>query len=843
MRIKNVMMEPASHKQFETGARARGAVTIRLSGVSKYYAGVRALEDVSVEFYEGEVHAILGENGAGKSTLMGIISGALQPSAGEITFGDKRVSPLSPERAVALGVAISFQHPAILDDLSVLENFQVALPPAIFQDKSPREVARAALDAVGLHVPLRTRADALTVAQKHLLEIAKALAIKPKVLIFDEPTASLDQEATDMLFGRIREVVSAGTSVIYITHRMAEVRTIAQRVTVLRDGRVRGVAPVDEISDAAVLGLIVGRTLGSTFPPKSKNDGGDINFAVDSLSGRRFSDINFSAARGQIIGVAGVAGNGQSELMRALAGLQKSKGSVRLKGRTLDHKSLVHEAAFMPSDRHSEGLASSLTVRENATFAALEKFATFGILNRREELAQVSATFRSLAVKAPGMEAPILSLSGGNQQKVVMARALLCEPVLIVADEPTQGVDVGARAEIYRILREASNSGTPVIVNSSDATELEGLCDKVIVLSRGHVVETLTGDDVNEARIVAAAVGAATHIGDTGAADRRNRVSGWRHFLQSDNAPAVPLTIVTVLLGLYIFSQNANFLSSFNVANILLAASALGFVALGQTIALLVGGIDLSVGPLAGFLVVVASFFVNDDKSSATVALGFALMFVGALFTGLINGVLIRFANFTAIAATLAMYIGLQGLGFLLRDSPGGYISANVVDVINWQVGPIPVAFLLLVAFALIGEYALRSSRPGWRLRAMGCDQEAARRIGVRIDRTYIAAFVLSSLFTAFGAVMLMAQIGVGDPRQGANYTLASITAVVLGGTSLRGGRGTFIGTVLGALLLTEVLNAVAFLGLSETYQYVFQGALILMSALIYSTVQRRSDA
>ena len=321
-----MMMEPASHKQFETDARPRGAVTIRLSGVSKYYAGVRALEDVSVEFYEGEVHAILGENGAGKSTLMGIISGALQPSAGEISFGDRRVSPLSPERSTALGIAISFQHPAILDDLSVLENFQAALPPAIFREKAPREVARTALDAVGLHVPLRTRADALTVAQKHLLEIAKALAIKPKVLIFDEPTASLDQEATDMLFGRIREVVSAGTSVIYITHRMAEVRAIAQRVTVLRDGRVRGVAPVAEISDADVLSLIVGRTLGSAFPPKTRGDAGDINFAVESLSGRRFSDITFQAARGQIIGVAGVAGNGQSELMRALAGLQKSRG-------------------------------------------------------------------------------------------------------------------------------------------------------------------------------------------------------------------------------------------------------------------------------------------------------------------------------------------------------------------------------------------------------------------------------------------------------------------------------------------------------------------------------------
>lgn len=837
------MLEPVSAKQLEASAAPRAAATLRLSGVSKYYSGVRALEDVSVEFYEGEVHAILGENGAGKSTLMGIISGALQPDAGEITFGGRRASPMTPDSAASLGISISFQHPAILDDLSVLENFRVALPASLFGDRPIHEAARSALDAVGLHVPLRTRADALTVAQKHLLEIAKALAIKPKVLIFDEPTASLDQEATDMLFGRIRETVGAGTSVIYITHRLAEVRQIAQRVTVLRDGRVRGVAPVEAISDADLLSLIVGRTLGSAFPKKAQNALKAINFSVESLSGKKFTNVSFDVSRGQIIGVAGVAGNGQSELMRALAGLQKSKGVVRLNGRPLDHNALLHEAAFMPSDRHAEGLAGSLTVRENATFAALDKFATYGILSRSNEVAQVSSTFKSLAVKTAGIEAPILSLSGGNQQKVVMARALLSEPGLIIADEPTQGVDVGARSEIYRILREVSSSGTPVIVNSSDAAELEGLCDKVIVLSRGRVVETLSGDDVNEARIVAAAVGAATHIGDSGAADRRNAVSGWRHFVQSDNAPAVPLTLVTILLGLYIYSQNANFLSSFNVSNILLAATALGFIALGQTVALLVAGIDLSVGPLAGFLVVIASFFVNDGKSSTMIAVGFLLMFVGAFVVGAVNGILIRFANFTAIAATLAMYIGIQGLSFLLRDGPGGYISGGVVDIINWQVGPIPVAFVVLVAFAFAGEYALRNSRPGWQLRAMGCDQESARRIGVRIDRTYIAAYMTSSLLTAFGAVMLMAQIGVGDPRQGANYTLSSITAVVLGGTSLRGGRGTFVGTVLGALLLTEVLNAAAFLELSETYQYVFQGVLILIAALIYSAVQKRGEA
>ena len=824
-------------------APPHGAVTIGLSNISKFYSGVPALRDVSVEFYAGEVHAILGENGAGKSTLMNVISGTIDPEVGEMQFEGMRISNMSPESAASLGIAISFQHPAILEDLSVLENLQVALPASLFAGQSAQSVAEKILDAVGLHVPLRTRADALTVAEKHLLEIAKALAINPKVLILDEPTASLDQDATDMLFGRIRDVVKKGTSVIYITHRLAEIRQIAQRVTVLRDGRKRGTGLVKDFSDAEILAMIVGRTLGSAFPPKSKNLSTEKVFSVASLHGKGFRDVSFDMTRGQIIGVAGVAGNGQSELMRALAGLQPSAGTIKLDGRTLKSKELLQEAAFMPSDRHSDGLASGLTVRENASFAALEKFTVNGIMSQKKELSGVGATFGSLAVKTASLEAPILSLSGGNQQKVVMTRALLSEPRIIIADEPTQGVDVGARAEIYRILREVSDKGTPVIVNSSDAAELEGLCDKVIVLSRGRVVDTLIGGDVKEARIVAAAVNAHGHAGEGGTANGVKASGGWRHLLQSDNAPAIPLSLVIILLGLFVFSQNANFLSAFNIYNILMLATALGFIAMGQTVALLMGGIDLSVGPLVGFLVVVASFFINDDKSAAMMTAGFVLMFVLAILVGAINGILIRFANFTAIAATLAVYVALQGCSFLLRDQPDGYINARVVELVTWQWGPFPVAFIILVIFAIVGEYLLRQSKLGWQLRATGSDEESARRIGVWTDGTFVGGYILSSLLTACGAIMLMTQIGVGDPRQGVNYTLASITAVVLGGTSLRGGRGTFIGTVLGAVLLTEVLNTVTFLGLTQTYQYIFQGLLIVAAALIYSTVSRRAAA
>jgi ribose transport system ATP-binding protein len=834
-------MAAAEINAIATPLSTRSDQTICLTGIHKYFGGVAALRDVSVEFRPGEVHAILGENGAGKSTLMNIIAGTLQPSEGEISFEGERIRQMTPEFASTIGIAICFQHPAILNDLSILENLSVALPPSMFSGRPMSEVAREMLDTVGLALPLHMRAGQMTVAQKHLLEIGKALAMKPKLLILDEPTASLDQEATDMLFGLIRKAVKAGTSVIYITHRLAELRQIAQRVTVMRDGRVRGSALVDDTSDAELVNLIVGRTLEAAFPPKSKRVGGEASLSVAGLSGHGFTNVSFDVARGEIIGVAGVSGNGQTELMRTLAGLHTAEGAVTLHGQAVNQPTLLRQSAFMPSDRHLEGVASGLTVRENATFSALEKFAASGVMNSRREHEKVTAIFGELAVKAPGLEAPIMSLSGGNQQKVVMSRALLSEPGIVIADEPTQGVDVGARFEIYRILRDVSEAGTPVVVNSSDAVELEGLCDKVIVMSRGHVVETLTGDDVTEERIVAAAVKAATHDVESGSISGGTAPNGLRHFLQSDIAPAVPLALVTILLGLFVNGQNDNFLSIYNIYNILLLSTALGFIALGQTIALLMGGIDLSVGPLAGFLVVVASFFVTEDMSSGMMLIGFLLMLTGAFVTGAANGVLIRYANFTPIAATLAMYIAIQGFSFLLRENPDGYISSTVTDWINWQWGPLPVAFLILVVVTLIGEYALRRSRLGWRLRAVGSNEESARRMGIRVDLTYISGYIACSLMTAVGALMLMTQIGVGDPRQGVNYTLSSITAVVLGGTSLTGGRGTFIGTVLGAVLLTEVLSAVTFLSLTQTYQYLFQGILIVVAALIYSAARRRT--
>jgi ribose transport system ATP-binding protein len=305
----------------------------------------------------------------------------------------------------------------------------------------------------------------------------------------------------------------------------------------------------------------------------------------------------------------------------------------------------------------------------------------------------------------------------------------------------------------------------------------------------------------------------------------------------------VVLALVMLVLGAYVLSRNDRYLSNFNITSVMFACAALGFISLGQTFALLLGGIDLSVGPLAGFLVVLASFFILDGKSPAIWALGFVLMFLAAAGVGLLNGALIRFARFTPVAATLVTYIALGGLAFTLRDAPDGYIAASVTDTIQKKVGPVPLAFVIFVICALLLELGLRKGRFGMRLRAVGSDEESARRVGVPVNRTALLGYLGASLLTMLGAVVLLAQLGVGDPGQasapGGGYTLTSITAVVLGGTSLLGGRGTFIGTLMGAGLSVQVLNATVFLNLDQKWQYIFQGLLMVAAALIYSQVRR----
>ena len=379
-----------------------------------------------------------------------------------------------------------------------------------------------------------------------------------------------------------------------------------------------------------------------------------------------------------------------------------------------------------------------------------------------------------------------------------------------------------------------------MVVASADALELQGLCDRVIVVSRGHSVAELAGDDVTEEAIVNAAMRAERRQRATGAGVVRRTSSALTRFIRGDYAPVVVLALLMIALGAYIYSRNDRYLSAFNTTSVMLLCSALGFIAIGQTIAMLLGGIDLSVGPLSGLLVVVGSFFINDGRSGVVMILGLALMALVAAVVGLINGSLVQFLKFTPVAATLAMFIALQGFAFVLRDVPGGLINRDVTDIIFSTIGRVPVAFIIFVVATIAMEAALRYRRWGLDLRATGSDEDSARKVGVRVSRTVVLGYVAVSLFVFAGAIILLAQLGIGDPAQGEGYTLNSITAVVLGGTMLRGGRGTFIGTLLGTGLIVQIINGATFLGYTQASELLYQGLLIVAAAVIYSQIRRR---
>ncbi len=817
---------------------------LRLLEVRKNFEGVAALKGVSFEARPGELHALLGENGAGKSTLMAIAAGSLVPDAGVVEVAGQSASSLTPLAARAEGLAIVYQHPALVPDLTVFENVSMALTAS--RSGLPRSRSRWVVEQLaraGCTAPLNARISSLGVVQRQLLEIAKAIASEPRILVLDEPTAALGADDTELLFGELRRLAASGCAVVYITHRLAEVRALCQRVTVLRDGEVRGTFEVDAIADAQILELIVGRAVTTTFPPKPDvRAEAEPVLAVDGLSGRGFHEVTMAASVGQIVGFGGIVGNGQGDVLRALAGLEPATGRVRIGGRRLrlgsPQAALRAGIVYLSPDRLNEGLFGALAVRENASVSVLGQFSQLGFVRRRAESSAVEAQREALALRTSSINANVLTLSGGNQQKVLIARALVNEGVRVVlADEPTQGVDVGARIEIYRILRQLADAGVAVVVLSSDVRELEGLCDVVYVYSAGSVVAELAGEAVRQDAMAEAML--------TSTERRRAVVSSsleggprrpfLRRVADGNYAAAVVIAAAVLVLGGYTDAHNSRFLTAFNLSSLTVLISSLAFIAMGQACVVMTGGIDLSVGPLAGLTVVVGSFFENSGKSWWECIGGFGVIFAVAIATGLFNGTMVRAAKFTPVAATLVTYIALQGVSLVLRPFQAGYIATSVLKVVNASIGDFAWAFLIALAAAVALEYGLRRRRWGLGLRAVGSDIGAAFRLGVRPTRSVVGAYVASSVLTAVGGVLLMAQVGVGDPTQGVSYTLASVTAVVLGGTSIFGGRGSFVGVVLGAVLVEELLNVTTFLGLSEAWQYWFQGVLVFVAVGIYT--------
>ena len=483
-------------------------------GVSKAFGAVQALRDVSVDCRAGEIHALVGENGSGKSTLLGIASCFLAPDEGTVEIGGHRRRRGSPAEARRFGLGIAYQTYSHIDDLSVAENLYLAVhkkaQPAYWRMEA---WAAARLEEFKLDVPVTAVVGTLSLAQRQLLEVVKALLARPKVLLLDEPTTALGPEEVAQLHALVLEQSRAGVGIVYVSHRLPEVLGIADRITVLRDGVSQGTFEAAGMSEEDLVALMIGRPLQNAFPERA--DSGrrsEVLLDVSGLRGERFGPIDLEVEKGEILGIAGAEGNGQVQFLRALAGVERSAGRASCNGLELNTKSplgaLRAGVVLLSGDRARESLFPVLSVRANTTIQVLRPLTRLGVLRRQRERRTVDDLVRRLGIRMASIEQPVQSLSGGNQQKVSLRRPFLRGDVkVILADEPTQGVDVGARFDIYEALRAKANEGVAVIVKSSDPLELAGLCDRVVVMSRGKIVDEIQGEELGERRIVEAIVG------------------------------------------------------------------------------------------------------------------------------------------------------------------------------------------------------------------------------------------------------------------------------------------------------------------------------------------------
>ena len=493
--------------------------------IAKRFPGVVALDQVDFDVARGEIVALMGENGAGKSTLMKILAGIHRPDGGEIRLDGVPVGIDSPGAAARLGVAFIHQELEMIDTVDVAGNIFLGREPhrggplRLLDRRRMEQNAAQHLSRIGAAIAPRTIVGGLPTAQQQLVAIARALSVEARILILDEPTASLGSDDAERLFGVLRELRAGGTAIVYISHRLAEIDAIADRAVVLRDGRNAGMLPRGEIRPDRLVQLMVGRTLGAEYAsrqaasPGRAADSRTPRLQIDRVRTSRYpgADVSLTVHRGEVLGIAGLIGAGRSELAEAVCGMgPRLSGRVLLDGVPVaiatPRDAIRHGICLVPEDRRRHGVIGKMSVRENITLPNLSVFARLGLLNRRAESAAARQTATSLTVKTPSLEAPVGTLSGGNQQKVVLGRWLALGPRAIVFDEPTHGVDVGARAEIHRLIRRLADDGAAVVLISSDLDEIVAECDRVAVMHDGRVTGVLERPDCTPQSIMQLAV-------------------------------------------------------------------------------------------------------------------------------------------------------------------------------------------------------------------------------------------------------------------------------------------------------------------------------------------------
>jgi len=820
---------------------------LSIRNIRKNFSNIKALDDVSFDVQRGEILGLLGANGAGKSTLLKILGGIQPADNGEILINDQPYTPKNPYEAAHSGIASVYQELNLFSNMTVAENLFIGnenIRAGLIDWKTTYEKADELLSSMGLKdINPRSLVASVSIANQQLIEIARAISQKPEVLLLDEPTASLSEDEIAWLFSKIRELTKNGTTVIYVSHRLDEVVDLCDRCVVLRDGKLAATLEGDEINRDEIVLHMVGKQITVNRKLVLSCDR-EIAFSCKNLTLQDvYKDITFNVKCGEIVGIAGLMGAGRTELLNSIFGVHPpDSGTIEINEqpvRIRDTKDAIENGiALVSEDRKVEGLFLPESAQVNLAGMTLDKRQRFGFIKKRKESQETKKIGKSVMFDLNRINSPVRLLSGGNQQKVVIGKTLLTDSKVILLDEPTRGVDVGARNEIYSIIQESANAGKAIILVSSDWEELVTFSDRILVMSQGEIVRELMDEEVNEEMILQLCT-----IFKAREKKKKEEKKPIARLLERVNSNPNTWVLGLLLVAMFIVGSIVTpfFLNKANLNNIVWQTTALFLLTIGQLIVIITGGIDLSLSATMTVACVIGIklMLLFPDK----IYLGVLALIAVGLVVGLINGLVVVFGKIDAFVATLGVQIILMGVALIVTPKPLSPAPQVLRFIANKMFLGLPIVLYIGVALFFFFLLFFKNARLGRYLFAVGDSYNGAIWSGLKAKKVKFLAYMMASMMAVVAGFYMLGRNGAAEPIVDSNLALNSIAYSLIGGGILAGGKGSLFGSVLAAFVISIMLNILNHLGLNAFWQSIIRGVVIMIILVIYeSRIKHKQD-
>jgi ABC-type sugar transport system ATPase subunit/ribose/xylose/arabinose/galactoside ABC-type transport system permease subunit len=817
------------------------SAVVELVGIGQTFPGVVALDDVALTLRRGSVHALVGENGAGKSTLIHILGGSLHPDHGTIRLEGQVVHFADAHAARALGILTVHQEVELFGDLSIAENIglEQGLPHAPLGRLDRGELRRragAALAVMHAGLDLDALAETLTPAQRQMLLLGAALSRPVRVLVLDEPTSSLSRAESEVLFDQVQRLRTAGVAILYVSHRFEEIFTLADEITVLRDGRRVWHGASDALTPAQLIEKMVGRETPNAVA-RATAPLGAVALHCDRMTGAdgSFQDVTLDVRSGEVVGLYGLVGAGRSEWAQGVLGFRPlARGTLSIDGKRVvpdgPGPMAAHGVAYVPEDRLRQALCRGLSVRANYVLAILRRLG--GVWRTRgPEARRTDAGVRELGIRLRSIEQAAGTLSGGNQQKVVVGRWLQRQPRVLLLDEPTRGIDVAAKGEIHALIRRLADGGMAIVLISSDLPEVLTQSDRILVFREGRVAAAFDPRQATAESIAAAALPVEERRDEKDAQRPRHRGIGLR-------IPWHEGALAVLLVLLYTAEQlvSGRFLQASSLETLATDTARLSFCALGAALVLLAGGIDISIGAQMALSAGIAGWLWEREWSLAVVLpCGVA---IGAA-CGLVNAVLTLIGRVHPIVVTLGTLSVYRGAlrWWLMQDVS---IPNALRQSLNADKLGLPLVLWLGALIGVLVVVFLQRTIAGRHLYAVGSNVSAAQRAGISRAHVWLVTFTLQGALAGIGGLAYLAQSGSLQTVSYSDKTLEAIAAAVVGGVALTGGRGSVAGVLLGCLFLVSLPPACQHLYLPVEWEHILVGAVMVVAVSLDAAWRRR---